>query len=126
MSFCYMSYTKITSRKLLYMFSYFNSGSRFKNFLKNGRYLTTFANTLLVDCTVLPRSLSAVSDSPGWRTGNRIKISHSTRADSFSYYAGHHNGIALLDILPLVIPPSRLPLSPLSSGTVRSFMSGCC
>lgn len=55
--FCYTSYTKITSRKLLYMFSYFNSGSRFKNFLKNGRYLTTFANTLLVDCTVLPRSL---------------------------------------------------------------------
>jgi len=56
-----------------------------------------------------PSALS-VSDSPGWRTGNRIKISHSTRADSFSYYAEHHNGIALLDILPLVIPSSRLPL----------------
>lgn len=59
-------------------------------------------------------ALSAVSDSPGWRTGNRIKISHSTRADSFSYYAGHHNGIALLDILPLVIPPSLSLLSHLA------------
>jgi len=45
-------------------------------------------------------------------TGSRIKISYSTRADSFSYYAEHHNGIALLDVLPLVIPPS-LPPPPL-------------
>lgn len=77
------------------------------NFLRNGTSQHSRTHSWR---TVLFSPALSVSDAPGWRTGNRIKISHSTRADSFSYYAGHHNGIALLDILPLVIPPSRLPL----------------